>query len=490
MLNKKMVVGDLDSLVQKKKGGKKQNKKSNDLNNQNKNILNKYKKLLKNKYKNYSFFSLSKRKKNVKNLLKESEYVDNKKGLLDLGIETAKYFEKSKKKNQLYQTSLEYQKSLENKIKIENKEKRFPKINDTLKNHKDNVYFLEAHGSIFPFNYFFVPHNLSIILTTTPGYYTYSRVSKGSFISYSVDKYLLENLLPGISYGPKGMRNQLRFFKSGDIINNVNLDFKMDYRGSNKTWQGGIMKYYDSIEIKQSSKKKNGKALLNHHISKDNKGRPSWPFINNKKYKLTLQEIVKTFHGKKGHYVLIVGSCLSIPNRKLIKNKSIVYKNFDLLKKKLNCFQDLSEKIDETKEKNRLQNFSSTYKKENCYYEIMRKIKIVLNNINIYLDKFYESINKKIENLKIEQQKQPKQWQHIQSQRIKQLEENRQREEKWMLFQFKDTKKKLEEYFHKTKLFTLSEITDILKELDDKNNMKKYNINLNYIKIPAFMNPM
>lgn len=63
MLNKKMVVGDLDSLVQKKKGGKKQNKKSNDLNNQNKNILNKYKKLLKNKYKNYSFFSLSKRKK-------------------------------------------------------------------------------------------------------------------------------------------------------------------------------------------------------------------------------------------------------------------------------------------------------------------------------------------------------------------------------------------------------------------------------------------
>ena len=267
----------------------------------------------------------------------------------------------------------------------EKRKKIYPKIYNTLTNHKKNVYFITAHGGIMPNDLFFVPHNLSIILTTTPGYYTYATITEGNLISEGVIKYFLEKLKPGISYRTDyGKKNQLRFFKSGDIINNTHLNFIMDYSNEpNKTWQGGIIKYYDYH--KQSYKSNDGKPLLTHHIKNDNKNRPSWPFINEINYESNLNKIVKQFHGKKGHYVLIVGSCQIhgdynnnidnyTINNKNLKNKSLIYKYQKLLTNKLNCFQDLSKKIDKNKEK-RLQNFSSTYKKENCYNEIMRKIK-------------------------------------------------------------------------------------------------------------------
>ena len=205
-------------------------------------------------------------------------------------------------------------------LKMVNKEKRFPKINNTLKYHKDNVYFLLTQR-YKPLLLFFVPHNLSIILTTTPGYFTISRLSR--YISDPVDRKLFENLKPGISYTIHGRRNQLRFFKSGDIINDVYLNFKIDFElDSTKTVEGGIMKYYDFH--KQSIKNTNGNALLTYHISNDSDNRPSWPEITKNHYRSTLAEIVKKFHGKKGHYVLIVGSVnfmdilIKMINQKLI----------------------------------------------------------------------------------------------------------------------------------------------------------------------------
>ena len=68
----------------------------------------------------------------------------------------------------------------------------------------------------------------------------------------SVNNFLLETLNPGISYGLKGKRNQLRFFKSGDIINDVDLDFEMTWSHINNVYNGGIVKYYEDIKFNHS----------------------------------------------------------------------------------------------------------------------------------------------------------------------------------------------------------------------------------------------
>ena len=276
--------------------------------------------------------------------------------------------------------------------------KIYPKIKDTFENYKDNVYYIGGHGNIIPNEYFFVPKNLSIILTTTPSYYTYINVDPSKYKSSSVNKSYLQLLLPGISYNEEvGQKNQLRFFKPGDIINNVKISFLMSFPHTNlksiwkhkslfnkKVSDGGIFKYFNYNKIKTTNfnYKKHipymyrSQALINEnaHISE---GNISWPEITKYNYNSTLNEIIKKFKGKEGHYVLISGTC-QYGNIKTVKKSSIVYKYNEILKKKLNCFQDLSNKIDNNRRinKKRLQNFSSTIiGNRSCILELKSKLR-------------------------------------------------------------------------------------------------------------------
>jgi len=212
-----------------------------------------------------------------------------------------------------------------------------------------------------------------------------------------IDEYYFQNCLPGISYssnksGPKSKRkkNQLRFFESGDIINNIKFNFRMKFSNKKKTYQGYIMKvdqhfmehYKNLTDI--GSIKNNRTATLNWHL-KNNKENISWPEITPYNYRSTLHDVISKFKNKSGHYVLIVGSCQEGMYEN-VKNKSIIYKKYDLIKEKLACFQTLSKQIKNDINNNihRLHNFSSTIKKkQNCYIELISKLK----------KKIYESRN-------------------------------------------------------------------------------------------------
>ena len=116
---------------------------------------------------------------------------------------------------------------------------------------------------------------------------------------------------------------------------------------------------------------------------------------------------MEKFHNKEGHFILILTPCQVFGNEINLKSKSPIYKNIDILSKKLNCFQNIFKRIkkDDINERKRLQNFSSTFKtNENCYLEIISKIshilysykglnisnknkyKRILNRLNYYYD--------------------------------------------------------------------------------------------------------
>jgi len=132
----------------------------------------------------------------------------------------------------------------------------------------------------------------------------------------------------------------------------------------------------------------NGKPKLNKHIKE---GPISWTEITEDNYILSLADIIQKFKGMEGHYVLIIGSCQINMNTseynndslKFIKGFSMLYKN-KKYKLNLNCFQDLYKiiKNDEEVGIRRIQDLSSTYKKEaNCYIELMSKYRKMYNSM-------------------------------------------------------------------------------------------------------------
>lgn len=270
---------------------------------------------------------------------------------------------------------------------IRNKQRMiYPQIYDVFRNHPDKIYYQWAHGMIIPNQYFFVPHNVSIILVTTPAYVAVGKINRNTnrreYLrpTLPVNENYLDVLLPGISYGRSlEKKNQLRFFRSGDIINNVNLDFRMVFGNRHSLFQGGIFKYLDVKNKKDRGVVQHSFALLNWHIKN---GNISWPEITRNNFKSTLHDIVSKFIGKKGHYVLIAGSCQE-GDISDVKNKSLIYNQYELIKQKLSCFQVLANLIEQNTQNNikRLQNFSSTHKKANCYQELMSKIRKKINNI-------------------------------------------------------------------------------------------------------------
>jgi len=251
----------------------------------------------------------------------------------------------------------------------------YPQIDDTLKNHVENVYVINAHGRIKPEKYIFIPDNLSIITLTTPGYSSYL-YSENSLLSLSTKMYL-NYLLPGISYGKgRKKKNQLRFFKSGDIINNILLNFKMEYpkNNNNNVHNGGIIRYID-IDSK-SSRPINGKAKLNLHIKN---GDLSWGEITENSYESDLVSVIKKFRNRHGHYLIILTSCQDFNALRIVKQVSPVYTN---LSRKLECFQDLIPVIQRNENLGiqRLQNLSSTYKHNgNCYLELVSKLRKIID---------------------------------------------------------------------------------------------------------------
>jgi hypothetical protein len=293
----------------------------------------------------------------------------------------------------------------------ERQSKIYPKIAHAMCT-SDNLYFLFAHGVIQPDEYFFVPSNVSIILVNTPSYVATLKVKNEINSHHFIDSYYFENLLPGISFSSSEERNktyikknQLRFFKSGDIINNVALNFKMEFPTLNKVYQGFIKpKNLFNSSYSNEGKQKNGTAQLNWHTKK---GNISWPEITPRNHTTTLQKVVLKFIGKPKHYVLIVGSC---QEGKLnnVRNKSLIYGQYELIKRKLACFQILSSKIEKNLQNNikRLQNFSSTYKqKANCYIEFMsklnKKIKNSNNNQKTALQLMYDQWKTRYDNMDI-----------------------------------------------------------------------------------------
>ena len=275
---------------------------------------------------------------------------------------------------------------------LHNRQKKiYPKIYNAVHTY-ENLYNTIAHGCIDPNSYLFVPSNLSIITLTTPSYLTY--INKTDLL-FSLNKYYLDACLPGISYKKNTGKNQLRFFEPGDIINNIYLNFKMNAENNNKIYQGGIIKA-DKFDLKNlhvtNSSLNNKFAQLKFHSGnnkENNKENISWPEITPTNYTSTLQNIISKFKNKPGHYVLIVGSCLYGEYEK-VKNKSIIYKKYDIIEKKLACFQNLAKQIENNKnnQTKRLQNFSSTIKKkQNCYNEIISKLKKKINTISNAIEK-------------------------------------------------------------------------------------------------------
>ena len=73
----------------------------------------------------------------------------------------------------------------------------YPQIAATLESGR-NVYYISAHGDISNKQLLIVPKNMSIILTTTPTYFT--RTLPNTTLTINVNMDYLEYLLPGISY--------------------------------------------------------------------------------------------------------------------------------------------------------------------------------------------------------------------------------------------------------------------------------------------------
>ena len=290
----------------------------------------------------------------------------------------------------------------------EKQKKKYPLIYKTFFSKK-KVYYVNAHGEIILDQYFIVPENLSIILGTTPSYPALADWDLSNISNYINEDYL-SLLLPGVTINYNrniGGKNQLRFFKSGDIINDINLNFTMVYPNRNSVYDGGIFRYW-----KIKNKKYRGRQIgynevginlepkLNlHRRQQDNY--INWQIDPNDP-NLTLQNIVRKFEGKPGHHILILNSCLYHENYNEVKQKSILYGDLrNKLREKLNCFQDLYK---ETKRelylmnKRRLQNLSSTTKtNKNCYLEMVSKLRKILtmkkNSGNSNTQKYKKKIN-------------------------------------------------------------------------------------------------
>lgn len=307
---------------------------------------------------------------------------------------------------------------------------KYPKIAETFEENRNNIYYLLAHGSIIPNEYFFVPKNVSIILNQTPGesVTTYMNKMAQKHMSADINQDYLNHLLPGISYFPvinnkiiqTNNKNQLRFFKSGDLINNIDLDFNLAWENNNTQYPSGIIKFVDSLDeeyIKLKRKYSNNAYINKHHIKE---GNISWPEINSNNFETDLREIILKFKNKRGHFVLIVGTCLyetknalrrnllTAPAKKKKNNISQITDPqipfYKLGKSKLQCFQDLSTS-EQFKDIKRIGNLSSTRNLVNCYQEILNKLRLAKkkkelfkNKINIHI--FDESIDSLIEHLK------------------------------------------------------------------------------------------
>jgi hypothetical protein len=300
-----------------------------------------------------------------------------------------------------------------NKIYKEIKEKqkkKYPLIYKTFFSKK-KVYYVNAHGGIILDQYFIVPENLSIILGTTPSYYAVTHWDFSNISNYINEDYL-NLLLPGVTINYQrniGRKNQLRFFKSGDIINNINLNFTMNFtmkNYSNFVYDGGIFRYwkiknkkYKGRQIGHNEVGINLEPKLNLHRDQQN-NYINWQ-INPNDPNLTLQNIVKKFEGKPGHHILILTSCLYHKDYNEVKQKSLLYGDLsNILSEKLNCFQDLYKEIKRelSIKKRRLQNFSSTNKAhKNCYLEIVSKLRKILtmkkNSGNSNTQKYENKIN-------------------------------------------------------------------------------------------------
>ena len=230
-----------------------------------------------------------------------------------------------------------------------------------------------------------------------------------SNISNYINEDYLNLLLPGVTINYQynvGEKNQLRFFKSGDIINNINLNFTMVYPSGNFVYDGGIFRYwkiknkkYKGRQIGHNEVGINLEPKLNLHRDQQN-NYINWQ-INPNDPNLTLQNIVKKFEGKPGHHILILTSCLYHKDYNEVKRKSLIYGDFsNILSEKLNCFQDLYKEIKRELliKKRRLQNFSSTNKAhKNCYLEMVSKLRKILtmkkNSGNSNTQKYEKKIN-------------------------------------------------------------------------------------------------
>jgi len=305
-----------------------------------------------------------------------------------------------------------------NKI-LSERHKIYPNISEVYNNHKYNIYISDSHGSIITNEYFFVPKNLSIILLTTPGYKTWSNIISDNIFTQINNSFKV--LFPGKLYGYKGQKNNIRFFRPGDIINNIYFNYKLDYNINNKyTYNSGIYRLYNKNGIKRhisNKKKKNEKAYLKDHIKENNNG-PSWPEITETNYyNHTLNDITKKFiKYKNNKYILVVISCLTGNSLSEVRRNSILYKFKEELRTKLQCFQDISIRLDEDEKvgRKRLQNMSSTlitskYTKS-CYYEILQRIgkdnrlnnilESYINNCEIFDNSFMELILHLLESVK------------------------------------------------------------------------------------------
>jgi|688.fasta_scaffold307881_1 hypothetical protein len=275
-------------------------------------------------------------------------------------------------------------------------------------------------------------------MVTTPSYLTFQHKN---FMLESINKYYLFACLPGISYkislenDLNIKNNQLRFFESGDIINNINFDFKMKYENS-RIYKSGIIKIHKNNFLndeKNNGNNSNNLPKLSRHNVK------TWPEITENNYETTLHNVISKFKNKPGHYVLIVGSCLA-GEYETVKKKSIIYKKYDIIKKKLACFQNLARQIQNNTNNKiiRLQNFSSTIKKkQNCYKELIGKLEKKINTSN--------GTNKQI---------------------------------------FQSIYNYLIDIYKENKLFELNEFIDILEYIDDLKPNNNKNNNQNNIELP------
>ena len=280
----------------------------------------------------------------------------NNKMKRDLGMEMV-----DKTVNQIYQAN----------------KKKYPEIDKILTSKHNKIYYVRAHGIVRLNEYFFVPDNLYIILTAGIGSKTYIKNMSLTHLDNIVNMRYLYNLMPGISYKAGSVAsNQLRFFKPGDIINNVSLVFE-DPKSNM-----GVSKFYNYHTYMKGGR-------LNQHIKN---GSISWPEITENKVKTDLRYVVSKFIGKPGKYLLINGSCIAYYNvgyepnimnntNNKAKAHSLIYSTHNevdyasIIHRKLNCFHQLFS-MDKSGAVSFVEDYSSTHKKtQNCYIEFMSKLR-------------------------------------------------------------------------------------------------------------------